>query len=103
MTFGSSVQFSFDSGGLVSSALNFGLPSPINLQIEGRDMKVQHEMANELKELVSKVHGAVDVRIQETCGGTMHLQGRVQIHCHRRFSDPPFARRHQNHIFDRRE
>jgi multidrug efflux pump subunit AcrB len=60
------VQFSFDTGGLVSSALNFGLPSPINIQIEGRDLKKQYAIAQELKELVSKVPGAVDVRVQET-------------------------------------
>ncbi len=60
------VQFSFDTGGLVSSALNFGLPSPINLQIEGKDMPTQIRIAQELKDLVSKVRGAVDVRIQET-------------------------------------
>jgi multidrug efflux pump subunit AcrB len=59
------VQFSFDTGGLVSSALNFGLPSPINLQIEGKDMKVQTAVANQLKELVAAVPGAVDVRVQE--------------------------------------
>jgi multidrug efflux pump subunit AcrB len=60
------VQFSFDTGGLVSSALNFGLPSPINIQVEGRDLKKQYAIAQELKELVSSVPGAVDVRVQET-------------------------------------
>jgi multidrug efflux pump subunit AcrB len=60
------VQFSFDTGGLVSSALNFGLPSPINIQVEGRDLKKQYAIAQELKELVAAVPGAVDVRVQET-------------------------------------
>jgi multidrug efflux pump subunit AcrB len=60
------VQFSIDTGGLVSSALNFGLPSPINLQVEGRDMKTQYRIAERLKEIVAQVPGAVDVRIQET-------------------------------------
>src|SRR5437870_12193673 len=60
------VQFSFDTGGLVSSALNFGLPSPINLQVEGRDMQLQYRIARQLKHLVAGVPGAVDVRIQET-------------------------------------
>jgi multidrug efflux pump subunit AcrB len=59
------VQFSFDTGGLVSSALNFGLPAPINLQIEGKDMRQQIAIAEELKDLVAQVPGAVDVRIQE--------------------------------------
>jgi multidrug efflux pump subunit AcrB len=59
------VQFSFDTGGLVSSALNFGLPAPINLQIEGKDMKLQTSIANQIKDLVAAVPGAVDVRVQE--------------------------------------
>jgi multidrug efflux pump subunit AcrB len=60
------VQFSFDTGGLVSAALNFGLPSPINIQVEGPRMDKQYEIAKELKELVATIPGAVDVRIQET-------------------------------------
>jgi multidrug efflux pump subunit AcrB len=59
------VQFSFDTGGLVSSALSFGLPAPINLQIEGKDMRLQAAIASELKSLVAEVPGAVDVRVQE--------------------------------------
>lgn len=59
------VQFYFDTGGLISSALNFGLPSPINIQIEGRNLKKQYAIAEELKRLVAEVPGAVDVRIQE--------------------------------------
>jgi multidrug efflux pump subunit AcrB len=59
------VQFSFDTGGLVSSALNFGLPAPINLQIEGKDVRQQTAIAEELKDLVARVPGAVDVRVQE--------------------------------------
>jgi multidrug efflux pump subunit AcrB len=59
------VQFSFDTGGLVSSALNFGLPAPINLQIEGSNLETQIKVARRLKELVARVPGAVDVRIQE--------------------------------------
>jgi len=59
------VQFSFDTGGLVSSALNFGLPAPINIQVEGRDLHKQYAVAQELKQLISTVPGAVDVRVQE--------------------------------------
>jgi multidrug efflux pump subunit AcrB len=60
------VQFYFDTGGLVSSALNLGLPSPINIQVEGRSLEKQYAIAEELKGLVASVPGAVDVRIQET-------------------------------------
>jgi multidrug efflux pump subunit AcrB len=52
---------------MVGAALNFGLPAPINVQVEGRDMKEQYRVAQEVRELIRRdVPGAVDVRIQET-------------------------------------
>jgi multidrug efflux pump subunit AcrB len=61
------VEFAFNTGGMVSAALNFGLPAPINIQVEGRDMQEQYRIAREVKELIERdVPGAVDVRIQET-------------------------------------
>jgi multidrug efflux pump subunit AcrB len=61
------VEFAFNTGGMVSAALNFGLPAPINIQVEGRDMQEQDRIAREVKELIEReVPGAVDVRIQQT-------------------------------------
>jgi multidrug efflux pump subunit AcrB len=61
------VEFAFNTGGMVSAALNFGLPAPINIQVEGRDMQEQYRIAREIRELIERdVPGAVDVRIQET-------------------------------------
>src|SRR5262249_59297010 len=62
------VQFSFNTGGMISAALNFGLPAPINVQVRGRDMFRQYEIAKELREQLKKVPGAVDVRIQQAVG-----------------------------------
>ncbi len=60
------VEFAFNTGGMVAAALNFGLPAPINVQVEGRDMKEQHRVAKEIRDLIRReVPGAVDVRIQE--------------------------------------
>jgi multidrug efflux pump subunit AcrB len=59
------VQFAFSTGGMVSAALNFGLPSPINVQVRGRNMQTQYEIAKELRELIKQVPNAVDVRIQQ--------------------------------------
>jgi multidrug efflux pump subunit AcrB len=60
------VQVAFDTGGLISSALNFGLPSPIDLQVEGPKLETAHQIAAVLKEHVARVPGAVDVRIQQS-------------------------------------
>ncbi len=59
------VQFSFNTGGMISAALNFGLPAPINVQVRGRDMRRQYEIAKELQERLKKIPNAVDVRIQQ--------------------------------------
>ncbi len=60
------VEFAFNTGGMVAAALNFGLPAPINVQVEGRDMKEQYRIAKEIRDLIRRdVPGAADVRVQE--------------------------------------
>ncbi len=61
------VSFAFNTGGMVSAALNFGLPSPINIQVEGRSMKEQNRIALELRDLLAKeIPNLVDVRVKQT-------------------------------------
>lgn len=61
------VSFALNTGGMVSAALNFGLPSPINIQVEGRDMKQQYRIAQDIVRLLrDKVPGLVDLRVQQT-------------------------------------
>ncbi len=61
------ISFAFNTGGMVSAALNFGLPSPINIQVEGRSMKEQNRIALELRDLLAKeVPNLVDVRVKQT-------------------------------------
>ncbi|MEX0701781.1 MAG: efflux RND transporter permease subunit [Planctomycetales bacterium] len=59
------VSFAFNTGGMVAAALNFGLPAPINIQVEGRDMHEQHRIASEIRDLIANVPGVVDARVQE--------------------------------------
>jgi RND family efflux transporter MFP subunit len=59
------VEFAFDTGGLVTAALNFGLPSPIDIQIEGNDLEVAHGLAEQVRSQARDAPGAVDVRIQQ--------------------------------------
>ncbi len=58
-------EFSFNTGGMISAALNFGLPAPINVQIRGRNMFSQYEIAKDLRERLKKVSGAADIRVQQ--------------------------------------
>ncbi len=58
-------NFAFDTGGLLSAALNFGLPSPIDVQVMGNNLEAAQQFAQQIKEQVGEVPGAVDVRIQQ--------------------------------------
>src|SRR3990172_5514958 len=61
------VSFAFNTGGMVSAALNFGLPSPINIEVEGRNMEEQYRIAQEIRDLIAReVPGVVDARVQQT-------------------------------------
>jgi len=59
------IEFNFDTGGMLSAALNGGLPTPINVQVEGNKLEVAHEIAQKIKRRAETVPGAVDVRIQQ--------------------------------------
>jgi multidrug efflux pump subunit AcrB len=58
-------EFNFDTGGMLSAALNGGLPSPINIQVEGNKLEVAHDIAEKIKRFAETVGGSVDVRIQQ--------------------------------------
>jgi multidrug efflux pump subunit AcrB len=59
------IEFSFDTGGMMTAALNGGLPSPINIQVEGNDLEVAHEIAQKIRRFATTVRGTADVRIQQ--------------------------------------
>ncbi|MGI8964562.1 MAG: efflux RND transporter permease subunit, partial [Limisphaerales bacterium] len=42
-------EFNFDTGGMLTAALNGGLPSPINIQVEGNKLEVAHDIAEKIK------------------------------------------------------
>ena len=59
------VDFAFDTGGMMTAALNFGLPSPIQIQTSGSSLETGQEIATHIKQLVESVPGTIDVRIAE--------------------------------------
>lgn len=59
------VQFIFNTGGIVTTALNFGLPSPIDIQITGNDLQKSHDIAAKVRDMVQNVKGTEDVRIHQ--------------------------------------
>jgi multidrug efflux pump subunit AcrB len=59
------VEFAFDTGGILTAALNMGEPAPIHLQIAGRDIATAHDIADKLVAAVKNVAGTTDVRIAQ--------------------------------------
>jgi multidrug efflux pump subunit AcrB len=59
------VSFAFDTGGLLSAALNYGLPSPIDVQVIGNSLEVGQSIAREVEARIRQVRGTADVRIQQ--------------------------------------
>jgi multidrug efflux pump subunit AcrB len=54
---------SFDTGGMVATALNDGAASPIDIQIEGGTEAAAMQLARRVRDRVKEVRGAADVRI----------------------------------------
>jgi multidrug efflux pump subunit AcrB len=59
------IEFAFETGGMMTAALNFGLPSPINIQVEGNKLDVAARIAQRVLHICEGVRGTVDVRIQQ--------------------------------------
>ena len=59
------VDFSFLPADIVSQILNFGLPSPIDVQVTGYDLQSNRQFANKLLRRIETVSGTADLRIQQ--------------------------------------
>ncbi|MBV8209990.1 MAG: efflux RND transporter permease subunit [Burkholderiaceae bacterium] len=60
-----STSFAFLPADIVSQILNFGLPSPIDIQISGFNVDANRQFADDLLQKLREVPGAVDLRIQQ--------------------------------------
>ena len=61
-------EFSFLPGDITAEILNFGLPSPIDVQVSGRNLNDDFAYATKLKARIARIAGAADVRIQQIMG-----------------------------------
>jgi CzcA family heavy metal efflux pump len=59
------VTFAFLPADIVSQILNFGLPSPIDIQIVGYNLDANRQFADQLLQRIRYVPGTVDLRIQQ--------------------------------------
>jgi len=59
-------EFTFQPADLTAKILNFGSPSPIDVQVNGPEMHANYEFARQLRNELSKIPGTSDVVIQQT-------------------------------------
>jgi multidrug efflux pump subunit AcrB len=59
------LNFNFDTGGMVSTALNYGASSPIDIQIDASDDEEGQLLATQIRDRVKAIRGAADVRIMQ--------------------------------------
>ncbi len=59
------VSFYFIPADIVSQILNFGLPSPLDIQISGPNFDANHAFATNLLEQLRPVPGATDLRVHQ--------------------------------------
>ncbi|MDB6157140.1 MAG: transporter [Gammaproteobacteria bacterium] len=60
-----STTFSFLPADMVTQILNFGLPAPIDIQIDGADIDRNRGIANQILGEIRQVSGIVDARIEQ--------------------------------------
>ena len=64
-------EFFFQPADIVSQILNFGLPSPIDVQVFGRNVNANYAIAQQIANRMRRVPGAVDVHVQQLMNGPL--------------------------------
>jgi CzcA family heavy metal efflux pump len=68
------VEFFFQPADIVSQILNFGQPSPIDIQLTGQNYAQNYVIAQQIANRMRHVPGAVDVHVQQLMDNpTLHL------------------------------
>src|SRR6185437_14343680 len=57
------LEFAFDAGGMIRSAMNEGKSSPINIRLSGKNLFQARSIAESIKREVTAIDGVVDARI----------------------------------------
>lgn len=59
----SDLEFAFDAGGMVRSAMNEGKSTPLNIRVTGRNQEKAYQIADAIRREIRSVDGVVDCRI----------------------------------------
>jgi CzcA family heavy metal efflux pump len=58
-------EFFFQPADIVGQILNFGLPSPIDVQLSGADLDANFQIANRMVDQIKQIPGAADVHLEQ--------------------------------------
>ncbi|MGH7206989.1 MAG: efflux RND transporter permease subunit, partial [Nitrospiraceae bacterium] len=59
------LKFSFQTGGIVSDVLNFGLPAPIDIKVSGPKLTEVAEAASRIRAAAAQIPGTADVQVRQ--------------------------------------
>src|SRR5581483_11338033 len=59
------IEVAFQTGGIVSDVLNFGLRAPVDIQVRGPQIDIIRPVAEQIRERVAQVPHTTDVRIKQ--------------------------------------
>ncbi|WP_447980530.1 efflux RND transporter permease subunit [Candidatus Nitrospira bockiana] len=59
------LKFSFQTGGIVSDVINFGLPAPIDVKVSGPKLEALADTATRIRDAVATVPGTADVQVRQ--------------------------------------
>ena len=57
------VELSFNTGGMITAALNEGKPAPIDVQVKGNDLQVLREISENIRDTIATLSATRDVRV----------------------------------------
>ena len=96
------VEIAFQTGGIISDVLNFGLKAPIDIQIKGPSLDLIRPVAERIQQQIAQVPNTVDVRIKQgkKLSRVAHRRGPNQSCLLRHQPEPRGRRRHHGHQFE---
>ena len=59
------LQFSFEAGDIVSQIMNFGAPTPIEVNVTGNDLSATRQFSQKVRQELSKVRNIRDLQVDE--------------------------------------
>lgn len=59
------IKFAFQTGGIVTDVLNFGIPSPIDIKVSGPKLTLLQKPVEAIRDIVASVEGTADVRVHQ--------------------------------------